>query len=143
VEVIKSWWYAFADALGSFLEEAAFRVVLAFDVLVGRMPRQVERRWWNRAIETPALIDVYDWTDDRLIFSVLVWPSLESSPHDADYVYHRRIDEVKKAIAKGAAEMAWFTRFETDYGLRWDPERKVWTTRGGFAYETPAEHNAA
>ena len=26
-----------------------------FDVITGRMPRQVERRWWNRAVETPVL----------------------------------------------------------------------------------------
>jgi hypothetical protein len=71
-------WQTFAWALGDFFEEAAFRLVLAFDVIVGRTPRQVERRWWNRAVETPILIDVLDWTDDRLIFSVLVWPSLES-----------------------------------------------------------------
>jgi L-alanine-DL-glutamate epimerase-like enolase superfamily enzyme len=41
-------------------DEAAFRLALAFDVLIGRMPRQVERRWWNRAAESPVLIDVYD-----------------------------------------------------------------------------------
>jgi hypothetical protein len=143
VEVIGRYWHAFAGAVGDFLDEAAFRVVLAFDVLAGRMPQEVERRWWNRAVETPALVDVHDWTNDRLIFSVLVWPSLESGAYDADYAHHQRIDEVKKAIAKGASEMAWSTRFETDYGLKWDADRRVWTTRGGFAYETPAEHDAA
>jgi hypothetical protein len=71
------WWHgfaeSFAESVGGFIEEAAFRLVLAFGVLTGRMPRQVERRWWNRAVETPVLVDVFDWTDDRLIFSVLVW----------------------------------------------------------------------
>ena len=45
-------WLTFACAVGDFFEEAAFRLVLAFDVIRGRMPRQVERRWWNRAAET-------------------------------------------------------------------------------------------
>ncbi len=134
---------AFADALGSILDEAAFRASLAFDVLAGRVPREVERRWWNRAVETPVLIEAYDWTDERRLFSILVWPSLESSPHDADYARHERVDAVKKAIARGAAEMAWSMRLETDYGLRWDDDRQVWTTRGGFAYEMSAEHDAA
>jgi len=99
------WWLAFADAVGGFLDEAAFRMGLAFDVLVGRTPQTLERRAWNRTRETPALIDVLDWTDDRRIFSVLVWPSLESRLHDADYVFHRRVEEVKEVIARGAADI--------------------------------------
>jgi hypothetical protein len=71
-------WIAFAGAVGAFLDEAAFRVVLAFRVLFGLAPIEVERRPWDRAIETPALLDVYDWTDGRLIFSVLIWPPVES-----------------------------------------------------------------
>ncbi len=128
-------WLSFADAVGSFLDELAFRVELAFDVLVGRVPRQVERRWWNRATETPVLVDVYDWTNDRLIFSVLIWPSLESEEHDADYVYHQRVDEVLEAIARGATDKAWCTYFETDYGLRWDAKRQVWTATDGYRYD--------
>jgi hypothetical protein len=120
--------------VGSFLDEAAFRLVLALDVIAGRMPRQVERRWWNRAVETPVLIDVYDWTDERRIFSALVWPSLETSAHDA-YAHHQRLEAVKRVIARGAAEMAWSTRYETDYGLRWDHERQVWTASDEFAYD--------
>jgi hypothetical protein len=135
VEVVRRWWWAFADRPGGFIEELIFRVVLAFDVLTGRVPRQVERRWWNRSTETPALVDVYDWTTDRLIFSVLVWASLESSPHDADYVFRQRVYEVKDAIAKGAADKAWSTCWEVDYGLRWDHERQVWTDSEGFAYD--------
>ncbi len=135
MEVVKRYWRAFALAVGDFLEEAAFRVVLASCVIAGRMPRQVEKRRWNRALETPVLIDVYDWLEERRIFSVLVWPSLESSAHDANYVRHQRVDEVKKAIAKGATEKAWATLFETDYGLKWDSEREVWTASDGFAYD--------
>jgi hypothetical protein len=135
VEVIKRYWSAFANALGGFLDEAAFRVVLAFDVIAGKMPRQVKRRWWNRAVETPVLINVCDWTNERLIFSVVVWPSLESNARDAGYAHHQRIDEVKKAISKGAADMRWSTRFETDYGLKWDNDRQVWATSDGHAFD--------
>ncbi len=137
MEVVTRWWLRFADAVGGFIEELIFRAVLAFDVLAGRKPRQVERRWWNRATETPVLVDVYDWTDERLIFSVLIWPSLESSPEEADHVFHQRVGEVKEAVARGAADKAWCTRFETDYGLRWDHERQVWTAGDGFAYDAP------
>jgi hypothetical protein len=126
-------WRAFACALGDFLEEAAFRLVLAFDVIVGRMPRQVERRWWDRPTETPVLIDVLDWTDERRIFSVLVWPSLESSAREAAQDHRERVREILRAISRGAAEMAWSMRFETDYGLKWDSERQVWTAQDGFA----------
>ncbi len=128
-------WRAFAGALGDFLDEAAFRLVLAFDVLVGRLPRQVERRWWNRAVETPALISVFDWTDDRRIFSALIWPSLESSAQEATQAHRERVRAVLDAIARGAADRAWSIRFETDYGLRWDRERQVWTASDGFAYD--------
>jgi hypothetical protein len=44
-----------------------------------------------------------------------------------------RVHCVKAAITKGAPEMAWSTYFETDYGLRWDDLRKVWTTTEGDA----------
>jgi len=135
-------WQTFACAVGAFLEEAAFRLVLAFCVIIGRMPRQVERRWWNRAVETPILIDVLDWTDDRRIFSVLVWPSLESSAQEATYDHRERVRVVLGAISRGAADMAWSTRFETDYGLRWDHERQVWTASDGFAYDSSESSQA-
>jgi hypothetical protein len=128
-------WLSFAGVVGDFLDKAGFRVSLAWAVLLGRLPLQVERRWWNRATETPALVNVYDWTDERLVFSVLVWPSLESSEHDADYRFRQRVDEVKEAIAKGAAEKAWATLFETDYGLRWDLRRECWVASDGHAYD--------
>jgi hypothetical protein len=121
--------------VGGFLEEAAFRLELAFDVLVGRMARQVERRWWNRALEAPVLVDMFDWTDDRLIFSVLVWPSLESPAAGAPYDHRERVEQVMRTISRGAANRAWSTRYEADYGLRWDPEREVWTAADGFAYD--------
>ncbi len=138
-------WQTFARAVGDFLEEAAFRLVLACYVIAGRLPRQVERRWWNRAVEAPVLIDVLDWTDDRRIFSVLVWPSLESSAQEATQAHRERVRAVLDAIARGAADMAWSTRFETDYGLRWDSERQVWTASDGFAYDgrESGTHDAA
>jgi hypothetical protein len=39
--------------------------------------------------------------------------------------------------------MAFSTRLETDYGLRWDHERQVWTTRDGFAYDGSEARDAA
>jgi hypothetical protein len=131
------WWYAFANCLGDFIEEAAFRVVLAWAVLRGKAPKPAERRWWNRATETPVLIDVYDWTDERHIFSVLVWPSLEVSPEKAAHVQQGRAEQVMRVLHAGAAEMAWSTRYEVDYGLRWDSDRQVWAATDGFAYATP------
>ena len=135
MEVVTRWWLAFAGAVGDFFEEAGFRVSLAWAVLSGRLPLRAERRWWSRSTETPVLVDVHDWTSDRLLFSVLVWPSLESDPRDADYVYHQRVDEVLEALARGAAEKGWSTLFETDYGLKWDHKREVWTDSEGHAYD--------
>jgi hypothetical protein len=136
--LIRAWhraWHAFADAAGRFLDEVGFRVVLAFNVLAGRVPLRAERRWWNRAAETPVLIDVFDWTDDRLIFSVLVWPALESPPHDASRDHRERVEVVIQAISRGAADRAWSMRYEVDGGLTWNPDREVWTATDGYAYD--------
>jgi hypothetical protein len=127
----------FGDKVGGFIEEAAARVALAWAVLRGKSPKPVEKRWWNRATETPALVDVYSWVDDRLIFSVLVWPSLESVADEADYVHRQRVEEDTGVIAKGAADKAWSTYWEVDYGLVWDHKRQVWAAGDGFAYEPP------
>jgi hypothetical protein len=135
VEVARGYWLAFANAFGSFLEEAAFRVVLAWAVLRGRSPKPVERRWWNRSLETPVLIDVYDWTDGRRIYSVLVWPALEVAPEEAARAQEARTREVLRVLHAGAAEMAWSTRYEVDYGLEWDHERQLWSAEDGFAYD--------
>ena len=133
------YWYAFADVVGGFIDEAAFRTSLAWAVLRGKAPKPVERRWWNRAIETPLLIDVWDWTNDRHIFSVLVWPALEVPPSEQtpDKALRERAERVMRALHAGAAEMAWSTRYEVDYGLRWDPNRQAWVATDGFAYTTP------
>ena len=135
MEVIARWWHRFADAFGRFLDEAAFRMSLAWAVLRGRSPKPVEKRWWNRATETPVLIDVWDWTDERRIFSVLVWPSLEVAPEKAAYAQQERSKQVLRLLHAGAAEMAWSTRYEVDYGLAWDHRRRVWRAEDGFAYD--------
>jgi hypothetical protein len=133
------WWYALADAVGGFIEEVIFRVVLAFKVLTGRVPLKVEKRSWSKLVEAPVLVDVYDWTNDRRIFSVLVWPPLEA-PLDEAYSRHdERVSRVLEVIARGASEMSFSTRWEVDYGLRWNEERQVWTAKDGFAYEDTTE----
>ena len=135
MEVVTRWWLAFANGVGDFLEEVAFRMVLAFNILAGRVPQRTDKGPWVRSVEKPALVDVYDWTTGRLLFSVLVWPSLESSPEDADYVYHQRVEEVLEAIAKGAKEKMWSTYWEVDYGLTWDHSRECWVDGDGHRYD--------
>jgi hypothetical protein len=137
VAKLRRYWIAFANALGGLIEEAAFRVVLAFKVIMGKVPQRVEKRWWNRSLETPILIDCYDWTNERHIFSVLVWPCLEAPPERAAISQEELMELVREVLHRGAAEMAWSTRYETDYGLRWNPDRQVWVATDGFAYATP------
>jgi hypothetical protein len=131
------WWFLFANAIGTFLEEAAFRGSLAWAVLRGKSPKPVEKRPWSKAAEAPTLIDVYSWTDARHIFSVLVWPALEVASKKAAHAQQERAKQVLRVLHAGAAEMAWGTRFEVDYGLRWDSKRQVWTACDGFAFEPP------
>jgi hypothetical protein len=51
VEVVVRYWYAFANAVGGFIEELAFRVVLAFKVLSGRVPLRAEKlRDWSKVV---------------------------------------------------------------------------------------------
>ncbi len=109
--------------------------MLACRVIAGRLPLEVERRPWNKSVEAPILVDVSDWTDDRRIFSAVIWPPLESSLEAALREHRVRVDQVKAVIARGAAEMAYSTRFSTDYGLEWDAERQVWATSDGFAFD--------
>ena len=77
MEVVTRVWLRFADGVGGFVEEAIARTSLAWAVLRGKSPKPAKKRWWNRATEAPILIDVFDWTDERHVFSVLVWPALE------------------------------------------------------------------
>jgi hypothetical protein len=129
------WWLAFVNAVGEFLEEAAFRAVLASKVLSGRVPLRTERRSWSKVVEAPVLVDLYDWTNDRRIASVLVWPPLEAESSEAFEAHEVRVEEVITAISRGAADSAWCSRWDVDHGLRWDHERQVWTAADGFAYD--------
>jgi hypothetical protein len=125
MEVVTRWWLAFANAVGGFLDEAAFRISLACRVLLGKSPRPVEKRAWDKDLEVPTLLDFFDWTADRHLFSVLVWPSLEVAEDEADRAQEERAKQVKQVIIRGASEMAWSTRVEVTYGLAWDSKRKV------------------
>jgi hypothetical protein len=123
-----------AALVGGFLEEAIFRLGLAFYVLRGGTPQPLERRWWNRGAEVPSLVDVYDWTTARLLFSFLVWPPLESDLATAERDHRYRVEEVLEAIAKGAAEKMWSTYWEASE-LKWDYQREVWVDAAGHAYD--------
>ena len=129
MEVVRRFWHG---RVAPFLEECAFRLALAFDVLVGRVSVERPRRFWNRSLEPPVLINAFDWTDGRLIFSVLVWPSLESDDARAQ---RERARQVLGVLHAGATEMAWSTRYDVEDGLRWDAERSVWTASDGFAFD--------
>jgi hypothetical protein len=124
-----------AGAIVAFVSEAAFRAELAFDVLRGRVPMVRPRRWWNRNVEPPTLIDVRDWTADRLLFSVLVWPPLEEPAETKARDHHERVHQVIRVLHEGATEMAWSTRYDVDDGLRWDAKREVWVGSDGFAHD--------
>jgi len=62
---------------------------------------------------------------ERLLFSVLVWPSLESEEGKARVDHYERVELVKRTILRGASEMAWSMELEVDHALVFDPERGV------------------
>jgi hypothetical protein len=135
-------WWALATATADFFDELGFRCSLAFRVITGRVPIGIEERFWIRSVETPAMITVRDWTNNRRIFSVLVWPVLEADRELAPQENLERLQQVKQVLAKGASDMALTTSFETDYGLTWDHDRKVWIATDGFAYDGTLERDA-
>ena len=120
--------------VGDLFDELLFRTVLAFKVLIGHVPVRTERRTWNRVVEAPVLVDCYDWTNERRIFSVLVWPPLEVELPEAYDAHEERVEEVIQVISRGAAEKRWSTHWHVDDGLMWDSERQVWVASDGFAY---------
>lgn len=134
MEVARRFCRAVGAAVAAFVAEAAFRAELAFAVLAGRVPMVRPRRWWNRNAEPPTLIDVHDWTDDRLVFSVLVWPPLEGPVESCERDHHDRVHEVIRVLHGGATEMAWSTRYDVE-DLTWDVKREVWVGSDGFAYD--------
>ena len=118
--------------MGDVLDECAIRLELAFDVLAVMLPRQRPLRFWNRSLEPPVLIDASDWTSERLLFSVLVWPALES---DDPRAQHERARQVLEVLHAGATEMAWSSRYDTEDGLTWAADREVWVGSDGFAFD--------
>jgi len=132
-------WKRFVSLLGAFLDELFFRVGLATYVLLGKMPRPIETRWWNRAIETPALLEVTDWVNGRKLFSVLIWPPLEVAPEEAQDAFYERVEAVKNTIANGAAAGGWSLMFSVDDSLHWDPDRGVWVAWDEFRYAPPSK----
>jgi len=144
-------WLALVESTSSFLDEAGFRMSLGYAVLRGRMPEPVAHRFWNRAVEVPTLLHVRDWTDDRTMVSVIIWPDTrlhqyelvpqlvgeapEDRHEDPLDLQHRRVEEVMHVIARGATDL-WHVRFEVDYGLRWVPERQAWLSSNGHLYHS-------
>lgn len=122
-------------AIGDVADEATRRILMAWDVLLGRMPRAIEQRSWNRAIERPILLDCKDWTTGRRIFSILVWPNLNVAEEDADEAQRELLAKIKTTVARGAAAEAWSLQFEVDHGLVWDASREAWTDSTGYFYD--------
>jgi hypothetical protein len=142
-------WRTFAEALGNFLDEAAFRALICWRVITGRLPQRIEHRVWDPAREGPTLINVYDWTTYSLIFTVLVWPPQDVSAAQADtlekaYRFQQmRTEEVMATITKGAGGMSWSLLYEREEGLQWDRRREAGVTRDGHAYTYPVETTEA
>jgi hypothetical protein len=45
------------------------------------------------------------------------------------------VEQVKRAISRGAAELMWSTEITTDYSLRWNADRAVWTTEDATSFD--------
>ena len=135
MEVVTRWWLTFSTVVGDVIEEAVFRLALAFDVLVGKVPQRTDKRAWVRSVDVPVLVDTYDWTTDRLLFSVLIWPALELPGRDAERAQRERVEQVTEAIAQGAREKMWSTYWVVDHGLQWDPHRECWRDGDGPHYD--------
>jgi hypothetical protein len=68
--LVTSLW-AFAETLGRFLDEAAFRILLCWRVLTGQLPQKIEHRSWKPERESPVIINVYDWASLHVDFQHL------------------------------------------------------------------------
>ena len=75
--------------------------------------------------------------NERRLFSVLMWPSLEAEPEHALEAMRHRTEVVMHTVARGAAEVSWSLRFDVDHALRWDHERQVWVSSDGYHYAPP------
>ena len=117
---------------------------MCYRILRGQLPLQVKRRAWDRDYEAPVQIDVRDFVNDRLIFTAMVWPTLESPRETALHAQRERVEEVLATISAGAADRLWSMRYEIDDGLLWDRDRQVWySIEDGFASDGGASLSAA
>jgi len=135
-------WSAFAESLGKFFDEAAFRITLSWKVLSGQLPQTIEHRHWRRQSEAPLIINVFDWTSYTLLFSVMVWPVIDAhaeTPEQADRLQNERAEGVMQAITRGATGMSWSLIYEVEERLHWDKRRDAWVTQDGHAVTYPHE----
>jgi hypothetical protein len=134
-------WWTFAEVIGNFLDEAAFRALICWRVITGRVPQKIEHRGWDRSREAPIVVNVFDWTTYTLLFSVMVWPPVDVSEaqagtlEKAEYFQRHRAEDVMACISRGAGRMGWSLLYETEERWAWDRRREVWVTRHGYAYE--------
>jgi hypothetical protein len=70
--------------------------------------------------------------------TIMVWTDLEVPPERAAHAQEARAKQVIRVLHAGAAEIAWSTRYEVDYGLRWDADREVWVAADGFTFDGSA-----
>jgi hypothetical protein len=132
-------WWTLAESLDNLLDEAAFRGLISWRVITGRMPQVIEHRSVDLSREVPIVVNVCDWTTYTLLFSVIVWPPVDVSEAQADTLEkaeaykQMRAEDVMRAISKGAAGMSWSLLFETEHNVRWDRRREAWITEDGAA----------
>jgi len=135
-------WLTFADWLGAFLDEAAFRTLICWRVLSGQLPQGIAHRSWKPEREAPVVVNVYDWTTYTLLFSVLIWPPVDVAANTlekAEFYKGQRAEDVMAAITRGAGQMKWSLLYEREERLQWDRRRAVWVTQDGHAFDYPAE----
>ena len=103
---VKAFTWKVANRLGDFLDEAAFRCAIAWRVLIGKLPLEEERREWDRGREVPILMEVTDWQDNRILFSILVWPTGGNSLLEAHQDHAKRAEQVRHSFAKVCSDRA-------------------------------------
>jgi hypothetical protein len=135
-------WWAFAEWLGRFLDEAAFRTLLCWRVLTGQLPQRIEHRSFNPEHESPVVVNVFDWVSGVLLFTIFICPPVDveaDTPEKAEYYKLLRAEDVMAAITRGAGQMKWSLLYEREERLQWDRRRQVWVTQDGHAFDYPAE----
>jgi hypothetical protein len=133
---LRRYWHAFANAAANFLGEVAFRVGLACRVIVGAVPVEVQKRRWVRSVNKPVLVDGCDWTTNRVLFSIVVYPPVdELDLSKAEAAHYRRVNQIKEIVARGAGDLRLSLYLETEWDMEWDIGREVWIDRDGYAYD--------